>query len=493
MKYAIAFNSLPWRGRLLYCVSTILIIVSIIGFLPKERIVNNELLYNPTACNYYISLQSLLANYPLLAQDKANFRFIRNRLIKFENDLTSTTVSPNITAEYKAQYDKLLSAFHINSFSSILDEPSIIAIATAGTHLIDSFYLDNRIFCVNPLYDWSHYTHRRILRHNLSGLYMGISNKYSLILSAVADDWLMGPTPGLFTVNQTTVLDTRYMSGLPLLTALYVLPKYDFVNISHPGSAAPWNFFRADSFGDSVTRKILNISGIDIFTAYKNDLGLKKIPGVLALHSTINPIFDYGLITFQNTQSYGLAYLAEHIHYENPELIKQDEAIIKDYFKKNSNPDKFISVQNSLYQNLMQLQNKHDIILESAEPKKVLSNTPFSSIAGTSKIKGIVGDRAFFTTTCLRHNCIFVFNTAYAEGWHAFVNNKSSTISRANYAFMATTVPQGKATVWFIYEPLSRIIGDFISITALIIFILLSNTRRKHHDLFEKTNGINKI
>ncbi|MCD6038616.1 MAG: Bacterial rane protein YfhO [Gammaproteobacteria bacterium] len=476
MKKPIISNSQKWKEKGLYFAAIFLIIIMVIGLLPKERIINTEAEYNYEGCNYYISLQSLLANYPLLSNDDANLRLIKDRLIKFESDLTSTTLSTAyILTNYKLQYSNLLKTYGINSISSMTNAVDILAIAKKASYVVDNFYLDSRIYCINPLYDWSKHRHRRVLRYNLSGLYGKISNKYSFILSAISDDWLTGSAPGLFTINQSTVLDTRYMSGLPLLTALYVLPKYNFERISQPNSAAPWNFFRASSFIDSVTRKILNISGVDYFTVEKKDLFLKKIPAVVHLKSYINKTFDYGLTTFFNTQSYGLAYLAENISYENASEINKDELEIKKYFHHNDHPEQFIAATNRFYQKLLQLKNKHDIILESMAPKEWSNQSQFYSASGSVKIKGIVGERALFVTHCLKYNCIFVFNAAYSKGWHAYVNNVNSGIERANFSFMATTVPRGNAYVWFIYEPWSRIIGDFMSIISLIVCIFIVN------------------
>jgi hypothetical protein len=458
--------------KMLFTLLSIFFILGSAKFIPYEHLVNNDLVYNPEGCNYYVSLQSLISNYSLLAEDKANERLIKDRLLQFENEINRTSSPPKIISDYKNKYNALLKNLNLTSAASLsANDPIILIFAKNASTLVDNYYLDKRLFCISPFYDWTKPAgpNGRVLRHSLSGLFENIPNRFSIILSAVSEDWLAGPAPGFFFNNQTTTMDTRFMTGLPLVTALYVLPKYDFVNVGIYTSKAPWNYFNTNSFMDPQDRKILDVSGIDIFTVKKSDIKNIVIPGTTELPNNINKAFNLDdLHTFINNQSYGTAYLANHIYYENPEIVNQDEAAIKNYFAYHQDANKFLTITNTLYQQLMQLKEKHDIILESNEPVQSYNNQ------GSVLINGIVGERAFFTTDCLKESCIFVFNTAKSPGWHAYVNDKKSAIMRANFAFMAVAVPHGKANVWFVYEPLSHWLGDFISLFSLIGIAFIS-------------------
>lgn len=294
-------------------------------------------------------------------------------------------------------------------------------------------------------------------------------------MTAVPDDWLTGPSPGLFINNQTTTMDTRFMTGVPLLTALYVLPKSNFDKIGNYSSPALFNYFNVASFQDPLTRKVLDIGGIDVFTVYKNLQGNTKFANATALPSYLNKTFDIGLVSYINNNSYGMAYLANTITYIDPAMVTTYENKIKAYFATHTDVNSFSTATTALYQSLLQLKNKHDIILER-QSSIDNANTPAltKQPADTVVIQGIVGPRALFVTHCERTQCTFVFNVAKAPGWHAFVNGKRTPIERANFAFMAVTVPEGDATVWFIYDPWTNILSYFISALFLLWLILLS-------------------
>lgn len=76
---------------------------------------------------------------------------------------------------------------------------------------------------------------------------------------------------------------------------------------------------------------------------------------------------------------------------------------------------------------------------------------------------------------------LFVADTWY-QGWKAFVNGKEVKIYRADYAFRAVVVPEGKSKVKFIYEPQSFYrglqISTFSSLSVLLIFIFLVLKKR---------------
>jgi hypothetical protein len=197
---------------------------------------------------------------------------------------------------------------------------------------------------------------------------------------------------------------------------------------------------------------------------------------VQILHTTMNPLFG-PYLSFINRESYGLAYLAEHITIADPETITPYEHIVKQYFSRHEDHAAFFKATNFLYDKIMLLKSKHDIILETK------SHTPTPSHLSSAqpdavKILGMVGGRNYFSTHCGEPFCTFVLNYADAPGWYAFVNGVNTKIERVNFAFMGITVPYGQSTVWFIYSPLSWTLTYFVSILSLI-GLIFAGCRKK--------------
>lgn len=431
---------------------------------PLQSIVSYEKKDNPKNCPYYISLQSYLTLYPGLAFDNANVRLIKNKLLQFEKDVIHTP-RPSIADTYLIKYKSILQK---NGLSSIRQAPTqrVIELANSVFPIVDNFYLDKRLFCDNPYYDWGTKLNRRFLRYNLNGLFDHLPNRYSRVLSAIGDDWLSGSPSGIFLNNQTTTMDTRFLVGMPLLTALYVEPKFNYVEVGGYFRNMQWSYYRASHFSDVMTRKVIDVGGIDVIIVNKKDLAQHPIPNSKLLTTDVHPRFGDWLQPVENLQSYGMAYIAHHVLFAPAKETLTHERHILRYFRHHQFVEQFMSHVFTLYHELLKLQHKHDIILE-APPKEI------SAGLGDVTIKGIVGERALFNTDCKSKNCIFVFNTAAAPGWHVFVNGKAEKLMRANYAFLAVNIPAGKSVIWFIYESLLGLISYFISAFTLI-FILIT-------------------
>ena len=60
---------------------------------------------------------------------------------------------------------------------------------------------------------------------------------------------------------------------------------------------------------------------------------------------------------------------------------------------------------------------------------------------------------------------------SYYPGWRAYLEGKEAEILRANYAFRAVRVPEGKHRVEFVYRPRSFYAGLSVTGVALLIGI----------------------
>jgi len=69
-------------------------------------------------------------------------------------------------------------------------------------------------------------------------------------------------------------------------------------------------------------------------------------------------------------------------------------------------------------------------------------------------------------------NAILFLSDNYYPGWNATVDNKKSEILRADYAFRAISVPTGKHTVKFVYDPQSFKLGVYSALLGIILIAL---------------------
>lgn len=462
-----------------------------LAFFPLHRILTNENADNPHHSSYYITLQAVLANYPLLAYDAANIRFIKHRLARFENDTSGASALNKITKYYRQQYQKVLNQYHVRSINDVDNQNKIFHIAKESSTIIDHYYLDKRLFEINPLYFPGEHDSRRILRYNFAGVYGQLPSRYLRALVAMPTDSQTGVFSGFFVNNGSTTLTTQFITGMPILTALYVMPEHNFADVGSYQVPVPWNYFRPNIIMSPRARKVMDVGGIDLFSFSKSDSQFALVSSIPALSPIITPLYPmFGgneVRTYINERSYGMAYLANQIIYQDPGLIRHDEKVIKRYFGNvyNRHPQPFLAATHHLYDMLMALPHRYDVILE----KKRASS--FSTLpAGKVKIENIVGERALFNTNCLRTQCTLVANISAAPGWYAFVNGEQTQIQRANFAFMAVNVPKGKSRVWFIYSPYSESICYFLSIFTLISVFVLSFNRKKI--MFLHTQPIDK-
>lgn len=458
----------------------ILLIIFSVSLFPLHVLRSNEAADNAPSCPYYISLQSLLTNYKAMPQDTANALFIKNKLLKFEKDLERMNANPHV-AHYTKTYTNILTSFKLKSATSANTETAL-KIAQLAFNNIDDFYLNEQLFCRNSLYNWENSQSRRVLHFNFGGYFDQLPNRFVRIQSFLSSGAHLGVFPGFIVNNQTTALGTQFMTGLPLLTALYVLPGHNYEHVGSYIDPVPWCAFWSGYVTDPKLRKIMDIAGIDIFVISKKDLDerikrkeIKGIAGVTPIKSGIRKEFiENTAEIYSNNHSYGLVYLANNIQYLPLDAIKKEEQAINKYFAHpmKHQPFHFMQARDQLYQRLLALKNKHDVIVESARhPAGMQSNL---EPAGNVKILGMVGARILASANCQREACTVVFNIGDSPGWHAIVNGNHSKIERANFAFMATTIPHGQSLIWLIYEPLSQLISYLISIITLLVILTLT-------------------
>ncbi|MDD5747509.1 MAG: YfhO family protein [Actinomycetota bacterium] len=101
--------------------------------------------------------------------------------------------------------------------------------------------------------------------------------------------------------------------------------------------------------------------------------------------------------------------------------------------------------------------------------------------SGTAKIKKY-GAREVTIEVKTKGGGFLVLSDSFYPGWEARVDGKPKKILRANYAFRAVEVPDGRHTVVFSYTPSHYLTGFAISIFSLLVFIaviVIELARRK--------------
>ncbi len=83
------------------------------------------------------------------------------------------------------------------------------------------------------------------------------------------------------------------------------------------------------------------------------------------------------------------------------------------------------------------------------------------------------GDQIEIEAETDRNGFLFLADTYY-PGWKAWVDGKEENILKANYGFRAVPITSGKHTVLMKYEPESLKTGARVSITAAVIFVILT-------------------
>jgi len=165
-----------------------------------------------------------------------------------------------------------------------------------------------------------------------------------------------------------------------------------------------------------------------------------------------------GWKVFENQKALPRAFLA--LEYK---VFNSKEEFEEIFFDKTFDPSKTIL-----------LEEKPSSYSSSEEVPSGTSESRSSRQARTVSLVSYKPNQIIFSTNNQRDQILFLSDTYY-PGWKAFVDAKETKIYRANYAFRAVVVPEGKHTVIMKYDPDSFKIGLIISSLSLVlmpIFIL---------------------
>ena len=426
---------------------------------------------NPKGCHYYVSMQAGISNMDGLAKDKASLTYLQQRMVEFEQTATLAR-TPYTTKLLKDYRDRIRAEFNVGT-ASALSEAQIPSAARLLASVIDQLNLGPES-CVHPLIKgpgrW-----KRLVQYNLDALYSQGVSPYQRILAATkgkgnphSDDSHLGLGAGLLNHSASTNLDSRFMMGIPLIHALYLIPGHDYSNRGFYQHPMPWAL-EAERVMRPDVRRLFNISGVDVMTFNRididNTIDTSDMDEITTdVHREIDP--DY--VVFRDARSFGLAYMARRVSEIGGSEIEKAEKVIVDYFHNRVELKDYTDNNEKLRGYLLDLQGTEATLVEKTNgpiaPKPLFA---YDHSPGQVEILGIKGPRTAMRANCDKPSCTLVYNMAATAGWHAYVDGLQVDISRANLGFMSINVPQGEHGVWFFYAPT---VALFMWITILFVF-----------------------
>jgi hypothetical protein len=240
-------------------------------------------------------------------------------------------------------------------------------------------------------------------------------------------------------------------------TIYYQLPSldgYDAVYIQRYGE-----FIASLNTGKLMqsSRSVVSFPKNGLYTKQAaNLLGAKYIINKVADgHSSWNfPFWTYPDGTFPTIYSDGVYQI-----FENKASFPR--AFLVNKYALETNPQKIISTMFNANFNL-----RNEIVLEQ-DPKIILNGQ------GVASINNYTPDKITIETNSAGNNLLFL-SDAYYPGWNAYVDGAEKQIYRADYAFRAIIVPQGKHKIEFIYKPMSFYSGALFASFGLLAILIFS-------------------
>jgi hypothetical protein len=111
-------------------------------------------------------------------------------------------------------------------------------------------------------------------------------------------------------------------------------------------------------------------------------------------------------------------------------------------------------------------------IVQSAY-KSAVTATPSWDSAAVIKLTSYDNDALSYETNASSPQFAVFSEVYYERGWKAFIDGKEVPIAKTNYVLRGLSVPAGKHTITFTFEPRSYILGSRITLFSQFIVLLL--------------------
>ena len=134
---------------------------------------------------------------------------------------------------------------------------------------------------------------------------------------------------------------------------------------------------------------------------------------------------------------------------------------------------RYVNDANEEMKALDSLHPKDTAIIDKREQPKILFQPVFDPGASIRLIRNM-NDNMVYESNATSNQFAVFSEVYYPRGWNAFIDGKASPIAKVNYVLRGLSIPPGKHTIEFRFEPSSYYTGDIISlIVGIFSFILL--------------------
>jgi len=187
--------------------------------------------------------------------------------------------------------------------------------------------------------------------------------------------------------------------------------------------------------------------------------GVKYIVGLHAKDETTQNLQSQGFTRIWTDEIYDIfeypMQLPRYFLTSSYTVLTGTQETFNFLYKREGSPDKTITLEKEI-----SLENS----LENIEGEVTLVSYTPNSIT--------------FLTKTGKPSLLYLSDTWY-PGWNGYIDNTKTEVLRANYAFRAVIVPEGKHTIELKFQPKSFHIGIFVTLGGLSGLVILCFLQRK--------------
>lgn len=457
-------------GAALFVLFFAVLLVTIPRLEPSRLLAISPLAMSSEHGKPYLTLQSQLGLLNGVREDGASLKYLRRRLMAFENRRTQQ----DLGSGYAEGYARILAERGIRSVSELADADLESFVRAAAT-VVDAYYLE-RMPGVYPTYiPPDRIPFNGYLDYNNSAYLSAVEDESAAIYDASGEGVLVGTNGGPILINNVDNLSPRHIVMSRPIYALYLLPDMNF-ELTRDWPPLPWQL-KGDYVLSAKPKKLLDVAGADYFLIDEAFAPLALREGLQNVTPPIHQRLRRGYALLRNPDSYGLAYLVRRAELAPPGIsqaledrmkVPFAEATVQDYLRYR------IAVKLAR-DRIFSLREPYTAIIEESSRAEAVSQN-YSSENALITMR-VIGSRAAFEVDVADERAWLVFNFAALHSWRAYADARPLPISRANYAFMAVPVPQGRHVVWFEHRMASAQWGLWVSL-LLWILCLVSIRRR---------------
>ncbi len=449
----------------------VFVMISGIGSEPRIDVLD------PSTRPVYETLQAVLANSLTPVDQQASLNYVRDRLLSFQGDVTASP-TPAMTAartEFAAAL-KSEGAVTVSELPNARVRPFADQVAPS---------IDRAYFATGVVDD---------IPENVDAYLAKLDDPYLRVMAIVGAKFQTSFLSAARNVtdahNNTMMYDTRVYAGFPMIQALYMypvstLPDFRYVlsltaNYTIINARYPWLYETSDILGNEDFRTLLGIAGVGAYLMLPEKAVLDAVadPTTELTQVSGGQIGWNNFVLVRDKRAYDTAYLAREVAEVEPSVVEAAVAGTHAFYRQQIDMESYRKIIDPMIQNLIHFPHRHDAIIvrPSGAPHsdaQAPAEGP-SSRGGTAKIDGVIGPRVGVAIHCPDPQCTLVYNLAALPGWKAYVDGKSTTISLANYAFLAVDVPKGDHYVGFFYQTAGQTFADIATLLVLLGLLLLS-------------------